>query len=363
MRLFSRRQSTLCVALLLGTLAWLASLEIVHAQSEDKLGSFVYSDLFLEPTYIYSEPNRGHFSAGYSYLGAKWRRDQLISAIIRVGSKSLIGAPARYGPPPADEFGLIEAYGQIDSDYGRIRAGIVPIPFGLEGGDSEPRLRFPRSLLYQNRLINLRDQGFTYRISNAGFFSDWAIHNGEGGTDLDNEMWFTARWGWQGGRFFRVGFSGAAGRTSVFSTNPRALTTFTYDPGLDPNRGARMRIANFFFDWRNHPFGLEVEATAADTRQDDDMVKMRHARVDLTWNATSSATWLARFDTLDPRSDRFTDQMSVGTLGIAWKSRYYNSVLYLLGSKTMQENVKPDAHRVQVIWRLTPEVVNIEAPL
>jgi hypothetical protein len=132
---------------------------------------------------------------------------------------------------------------------------------------------------------------------------------------------------------------------------------------VDVNRAARVRIANAFASWELTPFTLELELTAGDTRQDNDVLKMRAMHVDLELDATPSVTWLARYDTIDPRSDVGGDIVTEATVGLGWRSRYENSVLYVLGTKRFQENFRPDLHRLMLLWRITPEAMNIHSSL
>ena len=340
------------------------------AHAEEKLGEISVSDLLLEPSFNLTEPKTGSFNLGYSYLGATWRLDQMLSGTIKAGSLDLLGVPARFGAAPrSTQLGVIEGYGQLESDYGRFRVGLVPISYGLEGGENEPRLLLPRSLFFQYRYVVLRDYGMTYRILNEGYFSDWAIHNGEGGPDLDNEVWFTGRWGWQGGNFFRIGASASVGRTTPASTNPKndtdptLLATDNANAGYDVTQPAKIRIANLFFGWEFDPFSLEIEGDIGDVNQGTNVVGMRSAHADLQWSVTSTFTPLLRLDVLEPHSEIGADMISEGTLGLAWKSHYENSVLTLAATKRVVQNVNPDTHRLMIIWRLTPVASNFRTLL
>lgn len=327
------------------------------AGAEESVGKFEMSDLLIEPTYTYQEPNQGRFTVGSSYAAFTWTRDSVISAVFKAGTKDLIGHPARYGPAlNSDQLGIIEGYGQADSVYGRIRLGMIPVPYGLEGGDAERHLRLPRSLIFQARYVPIRDYGASYRISHGGFFSDWAIHNGEGGTDVDNESWFTARIGWQGGRFFRIGASGMGGRTSPKSTNPSGTSSSTA-AWLDVDKSARFRIVNGFLEWQIQPVTFSAESTAGDAIQDDSNIKTRALHADLEVE-TGSVSWLARYDIMDPRNDVGTDQVTEYTAGFAIRTKYDNSVLYVLGTKKVQQDVQRDEHRGMILWRLTPLAVS-----
>lgn len=325
----------------------------VRAVASESIGKLELTDLFLEPGYFFHEGFGGAFQLGSSYVEMTWRQDQLISGVVKVGTKRLIGVPARYARLVApDEIAIVEGYAQLDSVYGRVRAGMIPIVFGLEGGDVEPHLRLPRSLPYQARYLNLRDIGLSYRISVNRFFSEWAVHNGEGGTDQDREAWFTARWGWDDERRFRLGISGVTGRTTVASTDPGGAME-AVETGFKFDKDSRLRIANFFVEWRPKPVRLALEATAGDTFQGDDTVKFRALHADIDVRFSDSFGFLTRYDVMNPRSDVADAEVTEYTAGVAWSSRYENSTLYFLGSKRVQNKV-PDNHRTMVVWRLTP---------
>lgn len=330
---------------------------------EEGIGTLQLSDVFLEPSFTYVESQGGEFQLGSSYLAVTWQRDDLISAVMKVGAKRLIGVPSRYAPvAEPDEVAVVEGYAQIDSAYGRIRMGLIPITFGLEGGDIERQLRLPRSLMFQSRFLNLRDLGVSYRIAVNGFFSEWAVHNGEGGTERDHETWFTGNWGWESGRAFRFGISGTAGRTNPKSTDPGGASAFT-EMGFRIGEPSRLRVANVFLDWAPNPLRFSMEATAGDTFQGDDVMKFRAAHVDIDWRMSESLSLLTRYDVMSPRNDVDDAEITEYTAGLSIRSRYENSVLYILGTKRVQRNVTPDVHTGMVIWRITPLVSSFSSAL
>ena len=95
------------------------------------IGDLSVSDMLLAPTFVYQETegaDKSHsgFAPGQSYAAITWRRDRFLSAVFKVGSKTLIGIPARYAAPStSDELGLIEAYGQVDNELGYIAMEIL----------------------------------------------------------------------------------------------------------------------------------------------------------------------------------------------------------------------------------------------
>lgn len=325
------------------------------AIADESLGRLEVSGLFLRPTYVHREPKAGQFSAGSSYAELRWTLGSAISAQLKFGTQDLLGRPARFGPQTEPErVAMVEAYAQADDPaHGRFRLGLLPVAFGLEGGDTEQERQFPRSLLYQERYLVLRDYGASYHISSAGFFSDLTAHNGEGGVDLDHELWFSARLGWRQRRDLVLGFSGSAGRTSVLSTNPNG--SFSGNGAwLDINQPARLRIVNFFVSWLLHPVRLEVEGTGGEAVQGESVIKTRALHADLEYITGGSVNGLMRYDVLDPRNDQGSDQLTEYSLGLAWRSQYGNSILTLLGTKRVQQDVPVDEHRAMVMWRIAP---------
>lgn len=322
----------------------------------ERLGDLQVSNFLLEPTFFYSEPQTGQFQPGNSLASISWYRDAIISGKITVGTKALLGQPARYGPASEQDLGIVEGYAQAEGYLGQARLGLIPLPFGLEGGDVEGHLRFPRSLIFQRRMIPLRDYGAGYAIDWNGFFSEWEAHNGEAGKDLDNQIWLTARWGWSPNARFRVGASGATGRTTVKSTNPSGTSSSTA-AWIDVGQPSRTRVGNVFVDWNAAPIGLAAEATVGETAQDGNNLAFSGGHADLYWTITPEFAGLARWDQYGARSDRYgTDWAQEITLGAAFRQPYETSVIYLYVSKSMQKDVSPDQHVVRLVWRLTPYI-------
>ena len=323
----------------------------------DRLGDLQVSDLLLEPSFFYSEPKTGHFLPGNSLVSFIWTRDAMISGKITLGTKALLGEPLLYVTTDNDqELGIVEGYAQAEGYMGRARLGLIPVAFGLEGGDVEGSLRFPRSLFWQKRLVPLRDYGACYQINWDGFFTEWEAHDGEGGKDLDNQIWFTARWGWTPSANFKLGASGSTGRTTPSSTHP-AGSTVNSNAWIDVDQPSRTRIVNAFVDWTVHPVEFSAEAMVGETLQDGNALAISAGHADVYWSVSESWAALARWDQYNAKSDKFgTDWTQEMTLGGAWRSSYETSVIYLYFSKAMQKDVSPDEHVVRVVWRLTPYI-------
>ena len=336
----------------LGLVFTILLMTIGSAKAEERIGDLAVGDVFLEPTFAYSENRAGRFEMGDSRASLVWKRDQIFSAHLTVGTRSLLGTPTRYGRTLADEaVAMAEAYAQMESDYGRLRAGLLPIRFGREGGDAENDLYLPRSRFWQRRVLPLRDLGATFSTDNEGFFSILAAHNGEGGRDLDNETWFSTEFGWQDA-VTMMAVSATAGRTAPASTGASGVSSA--DAGMDGNRDARYRFTNFFIQHRDPWFSAGGEVFYGHTVQGEEQTQLLAWVADCKVRLLAWLDFVGRFDQIDPRLDRGGDLLQEGTLGFRMSDRYENSVLSVLASRLHQEGVTQDAHQLRVIWRLTP---------
>ena len=323
------------------------------ASAQERLGTLEVADLFIEPRFQYREWRDGGFEAGNSLVSFRWIRDDVVSATITAGTQDLVGRPKRYVGASEDELTLAEAFIEARSTLGTFRFGRVALPFGTESGRPESQLRFPRSIFFRERWLGLRDQGISYSVEHRGFFNDWAVNNGEGGTNLDNQNWFTARWGWSDRKNFG-GFSGSTGRTNPSATQDSLGSRTIADAQLDPNAPARLRFGNIFYQFEGRNFGWGLEGIVGETRQNDQITIMRAGHLDFQYWISKNVSALARWDWLEP-SNRFNDdQVQEQTFGISWRGWYETSTLYLLASRVQTQGNDDSNHQALVIWRLSP---------
>lgn len=321
--------------------------------AQERIGTLMVSDLYLEPRFLYQEGESGGFSAGNSLVSFSWVRDEVISATVTAGTRELVGRPRRFLVESEDELTLAEAYIEARSTLGTFRFGRVPIPFGTEGGRAESNLKFRRSLLFRDGWIGLRDQGLSYRIDHKNFFNEWAIHNGESGEDLDNQTWFTGRWGWTNDKIY-TGFSGSTGRTTPASTQDATASRTYLDAGLDPNTGSRLRFANAFFEWDDRIFSFEIEGTLGDTRQVGQSASLTAAHADVQYRIKNNFSVLGRYDILEPNNKMADDETEETTLGFSYRGWYETSTLYLFATRVREQGNEDSNHQILLIWRLSP---------
>ncbi len=326
------------------------------AEAVEKLGELEVSDLLLEPQFFYTEPKTGRFEIGNSLFSVRWLKDQYISGQITVGTKSLLGVPKRYSSETSEEIGLVEGFAQAETYWGRVRFGLIPLHFGYEGALAEGSLKFPRSLWYRERLLGLRDFGLSYAVDNEGFFSEWTIHNGESGKDLDNKAWFTARAGYEQEDFF-VGLTGATGRTTQESTNPSGNRANLAD-GFVVSDPARVRMAGVFIGTHGPEISVAAEALVAENFQQVDF-KSTGGHLDLIYDFAKHWTALARYDRYDPNGSEANDRLQEWTMGLSYKSNYETSAVYLYVTRLLREGADTSAHQFRIVWRLTPYIHHV----
>ncbi len=324
---------------------------------QERLGKVYLSDLFLSPRFDHAEPKTGKFLIGRSYIAADWTQGELVSGHFAFGTKSLLGVPARYGTVSSEDFAIVEAYSQLASDFGRLRIGLQPIPFGLESGLFEANLRFERSLLYQHGWIGLRDIGLGYSISNAGFFSDWLIHNGESGQELDNQTWFTSRIGYHK-NYFTAGISAQTGNTSPLSTDPSGKFAGTpagslSSAGINIDQGAKFRFFNLFMAYRSNDIEASIEATTADIYQGQTNYHPNAGHLDVFIPFKESWGALIRYDYLDPKNSISPTNQQF-TIGACYRSLFETSNLYIYASRNVLLAPQNDSHQILLVWRLSP---------
>lgn len=309
----------------------------------DQLGTLKLSDFMLEPTWssdAYTSP-RG-FTAGRSYVGVTWTSDRIVSAKIAMGTRRMLIVPSRLGSDDTS-FGFVEAYAQADTNYGLIRAGLIPIFFGHEAGQYEHQNLFPNSLLFQNRLILRRDQGASYAISYNDFHTFFAVHNGEAGNDLDDRYWVTGRWSYTGPAKSEMGVSGTAGRT---------VDRFTLVE-------ERIRAGNIFFGFDIYGLGLAVEGTmAAHFARQDFSKQMLAWHADASLPVSQALGMQLRYDFLDPDHSTRNDTRKDLSFGFNWHNQYKTSTLFVLGTTSWMEGEPQNHNYGQVVWRLTPWTEN-----
>lgn len=313
----------------------------------EQLGVIELADFLVEPTFLYTErgvvsgERESGFGLGNTYLAAKWRLQRLVSGRLQIASYELLNRPS-WSPVTESGLGFIEAYAQLDTAYGRIRGGLVPLFFGLDGATSETQLWFPRHKLYSERLLGLRDLGVSYSISNNAFFTDVTIHNGEGGNDKDRRFWQTARWGWGGPAGTVIGVSGAVGYYTTASSP----------------QDTKVRMGNIFAGLELYGVGLAGEATVGEQKSTLSKNQFLNWYVQAHHNLGRDWGLLVMYEYYDPSNLIRDEAIIQAAAGLFFKNETNTSRLSMLYIKNIEETEQKANDEFRLTWRITSSYLN-----
>lgn len=355
---------------------------VSDAGVSERWGEFQWLSPWIEAGANYREPREGQFSAGSASFGGRWtgwaggdsHSSPQVEAQIAIGTRSLVMRPLRYTMQSnlerSSEPTLVDAFAGVSGSWGRLRFGMIPITFGLENGVESAR-PWLRPLILRRGLIGLRDLGFGYSVSAGGFHSDWYVHNGEAGDDLDREIWMTARWEYRlrtERAEWRVGASGQVGRTTPDSTHPVG-TTPSLDSELDPDQSSRLRFGGIHMASRfDSGLGLELEAFAGEILQDIRTRRLRSLRFDFDFELHDNLSLLLRGEGFDPDTQVPGDmihELSVGVQHYLLRGPLKRSLRgILVATKEWKEPAAlpvsaaadQPRHRVEFVLRFSPDL-------
>jgi len=375
------------VGLLVGLLV--GFLPVMPAQAEvltERFGKFEWLSPWIETGGTYLEARDGRFQLFSASFGGRWvgalselQDGRSVEALVAFGTRSLVARPLRYSVDLAQADAshpvLTDAFAGVQGAWGKVRFGLLPLKFGLEEGDESVRT-WLRPLIIRRGLIGLRDTGLHYSVSSGGFYSDWFVHNGEGGEDLDRELWMTARWEYRlrtSRVQWRWGASGQVGRTAQVATRPTG-SVVDASVELDVDQPSRLRFASLYLssDWmvgegergaeNDRRFGFEAEAFGGEVLQDVRSRRIRSARVDFHWDPTDFWGLFLRGEVYDPDahvSGDMTHEASFGVQRYFLRGSMKRSLRGLLvATKELLENRPQDRHRVEFRLRFSPDLLD-----
>jgi hypothetical protein len=318
----------------------------------EDIGELKIHDLLIRPNFLLKEPSTGSFTIGESSFALRWELEQKFAGVIRIGPRSLMNIPARYESQPDNDVMLVEGFAEYDDPYGRIRLGRIPIEFGYEGKLWERELIFPRSLFFQNRAMILRDVGLSYEIQHNGFLTGFAIHNGEGDTDKDGQIWYTARWGYRADKF-EVGLSGQTGLThpSATATSGDALA------GVDPTKNAKWRIGGVYAAISGRRTEWVMEVNGGERQQEKKIGKFSAWHTDFGYQINKTISGHLRYDVMDPNQSVGGDMQKQASLAVVLSNGTKSSNLILIGTKCIEDGHQIANDELRLIWSLSPSGV------
>jgi hypothetical protein len=323
---------------------------LAFAEAEN-LGTLSISDVLLRPQFTAAPKDvaaRG-FSIGESSIGVKWDYEKIFSGHVRIGSQDLAAPPAHYNATfDPNNLQMVEAYAEFNHPYGRFRLGKQPIDFGLEGAKSEGDLIFPRSLMFERRIVGLRDVGFGYLVDYNNFYTEFVIHNGEGGNAVDNDYWYTARWGYKLDRF-EIGASGQTGHTEPAATTG-SLDTLA---AVQVDKSEHWRMGGLFVSWRPKRITVEAEGYLGQLEQDDAAAKFATGHSDFGYEFSETFSAHLRYDYLDPNLTVDDDTTHRAAVAVVFTNKSRNSRVIVMAAHDFNEGHQGD-DQYRLIWSLSP---------
>lgn len=326
-----------------------------EAQQKELIGTLSVSDLLIQPRFISTEDDTNNFDLDRSYFFFSWRVNNQLSAHFGVGRNELLNHNARLAvnnnTNDFKNFAFFEAYGQLDSKYGTVRAGLIPLMFGWEGVHKESEWIFPRTLFYggedttyKTQNFGLRDQGVSYFVSYKNFYTHTAIHNGENGADTDGKLWHTATIGWKDKSGLEGGVSFANGRYKGGNT----------DPTLD------FAYGNLFFGFQFQDLFLLAEGAVGEQKKDfstdpnEDLEKRFWSwHIDASHPVfTKGLALLARYENYEPDTSVRDDRIQRYILGFGISNELRTSNLYIWGIQNKEEGPELSNDQIMVVWKV-----------
>lgn len=319
------------------------------AVQRESIGQLKIHDVLLRPNVYVREPQEGSFSLGESSFALRWELEDYFQGVIRVGSRELMNPTARYTPSVNDDIVLVEAFGEYRSPFGRFRMGRIPTEFGAEGALWERDLMLPRSLLFKNRVVELRDLGFSYFISHADFYTQLILHNGESENDRDGRIWYSGKWGY---KFpdLDLGFSGETGSTKPSSTSTSGDTL----AAVDVNKEALWRLGGLYADYTPRHWQVTLEIYGGEREQKSGTRRFGAGHLDISHTVSEHGAFIFRYDHFDPDFKADNDTQRAFSLGFELSNRTRTSNLILVGTKNLEESHQVPNDELRLIWSLSP---------
>ena len=363
MRFFTSK--ILAIAVILSTLCdaqvWANSIPVDEKiqksfdQKKELIGTLSVSDILIQPRLISTEDDTNNFDLDRSYFFFSWQMDNQLSAHFGVGRQELVNHNTRLATNLSNsadfkDFAFFEAYAQLDSKFGTVRAGLIPLMFGWEGVYRESEWIFPRTLFYggedatyASQNFGLRDQGVSYFVSYKDFYTQVAVHNGENGKDLDGKLWHTGIVGWKN----KSGLEGALSFSNGKYKNGNA------DPELD------FSYANSFFGFKFYDLLLMAEGFFGEQKKEFETTpgeglekRFWSWHVDASHPLKKGLAILGRYEQYDPDTKASDDRLNRYILGLGFSNELRTSNFYIWAMKNREQGVELNNDQIMFVWKV-----------
>ena len=334
----------------------ITSLSQTFASDDDSSEVFI-DDIFVSTNLQFlPEDSVINFSLDQSSFSMLWGVGWGLSGVLRLGSLGLINTQEIFQEELSKEWGSYEAYLQYNhGSLGRIRMGLIPLEFGLEGGVLESQLLLPRSQIFSKRVVALRDYGLSYFIETQyGLYTRLIVHNGESAKNRDGELYYSAAWGWSSD-FMDMGLSGYTGLTRPNST----LDLESYLGGVDLTMNAKWKVGSAYFRWdsgSNLAFSLEYLMGKVEQKDNPNASEFAMGNVSLEYRLTDRTALLTRYDKMDPNKSLHGDQQTEISLGLVFWGKSKNARLSIVAVRVLEQSIDLVNDRYGLTWSFSPRI-------
>lgn len=265
------------------------------------------------------EPSEGGFELKDTWMSVQWKKDENIFGEFRLGTLDQY-QPTVFTSGGQSGLGLLEAWLQLNTNFGRLRVGRIPISDGFEGSFGDSFWLMPVSEVKKRNWLFSRDEGLTYEAETKPWLTSITVHNGEAGANLDNKMWVTGRF-----QYFRnTDGNGVLVTATEGSINPASSLTASAQTGegfrFDSTKQAKVRWGTLaiFHLWQRDFWNMEFGR--GDNLQDAEKYPFAWGRVDLSKNLGGDLNFLLRYEQTQSDLKAAASIVKISALGLLLSS-------------------------------------------
>lgn len=323
------------------------------AWGSENLGSLEIDEISVRSEVDAIEADKTDFNIDKSYISFEWKKGGDLSAHFLLGKKSLVNQSGRFDSTFSNkDLGFVEAYAQLEGLYGRLRFGMLPIDYGVEGSQRESELVLSRTFLYSEKILALRDLGISYKISDRFYYTEIQIHNGESDSNTDGRVFLTSLWGIENPRHYNLGVSAQTGTTKPISTSSSGDTL----AGVDVNEINRWRFGTIFGNFFSQQFQFMTQATFGERETQSEVTKFNLWNFDIQYDFTSQWGFLLRYESFDPNNSLTGDRKDKAHAALILRDKNATSNLYFIYTKNLEEGHEINNDEYGITWQVTPRI-------
>lgn len=301
------------------------------------MGSFEFSEVFLNPVLEFQGPESGGFELRQSFLGFQWSKGDNFHAVIKLGNSDLLDPAIWFDPVDRPEFGLAEVYMEGLSNVGDVRVGLVNVGFGFESLFPQWNALLPESQARQAGWLIKRDYGLSLAWKTRPWEMSITAHNGESRESKDGRFWASGHWMYRDDGPFRFVLSGQVGSTQSKATtlSDAPAQGFVFNPG----EAAKIRVGSMalVMEWSSSL--MVLEGIQGQILQKDEKHTFSAGRADAILNMGGDVGLMLRYEQTNPHQGTLTHENKAQTVGFILHSK---DQLYSVSVYTTAIHEEPD---------------------